>query len=134
MVEAPPPPRAFPTCSQLGGHRRDLPVVLRALHGLAVPAARLGAGRLHVQVRQLYAAGERAGGRNWGAKGRSLGVGGLDPRWGGAEEEAEPGRVRVGAGRAPAVGELQIGMRVMEVGIGRVIRDLGFLAQPVPRS
>ncbi|XP_036745848.2 kiSS-1 receptor isoform X5 [Manis pentadactyla] len=59
-----PPPNQNPrssACSQPGGHRRDLPAVLRALHGSALPAACLGAGRLHVQVRELHSAGLGAG-------------------------------------------------------------------------
>ncbi|XP_036745845.2 kiSS-1 receptor isoform X2 [Manis pentadactyla] len=58
-----PPPNQNPrssACSQPGGHRRDLPAVLRALHGSALPAACLGAGRLHVQVRELHSAGSAA--------------------------------------------------------------------------
>ncbi|XP_028356771.1 kiSS-1 receptor isoform X4 [Physeter macrocephalus] len=52
--------RASPACSQPGGHRPDVPAVLRALHRSALPAARLGAGRLHVQVPQLRPAGSAA--------------------------------------------------------------------------
>ncbi|XP_029421361.1 kiSS-1 receptor isoform X3 [Nannospalax galili] len=56
------PPQAYADSDQLlyrqsGGHRCHLFAVLRALHGAALPAARLGAGGLHVQVCQLHPAG-----------------------------------------------------------------------------
>lgn len=52
--------RVSPTCSQPGGHRCHFPTVLRALHRAPLSAARLGAGRLHVQIRQLHPAGTPA--------------------------------------------------------------------------
>lgn len=58
--------RASPACSQPGGHGPNVPAVLRAVHRSALPAARLGAGRLHVQVSQLHPAGARAEGRRAG--------------------------------------------------------------------
>lgn len=60
---------ASPACSQPGGHGLDVPAVLRALHRSALPAARLGAGRLHVQVPQLHPAGAWAGGKRAGGSG-----------------------------------------------------------------
>lgn len=85
--------RSLPACSQLGGHGRDLPAVLRALHGLALPAARLGAGRLHVQVRQLHAAGApRSPGAGRGRGGEPEQVRGRRPgRWGDADRDAGDG-------------------------------------------
>ncbi|XP_052603239.1 kiSS-1 receptor isoform X2 [Peromyscus californicus insignis] len=59
------PPQAHADGDQLlhrqpGGHRRHFPALLRPLHGAPLSAARLGAGRLHVQVRQLHPAGVSA--------------------------------------------------------------------------
>lgn len=64
-----------PTCSQPGGHRRHFPTVLRALHRAPLSAARLGAGRLHVQIRQLHPAGTRAAAPGAGEMGRREGWG-----------------------------------------------------------
>lgn len=109
-------------CSQPGGHRRDLPAVLRALHGPALPAARLGAGRLHVQVRELHSAGARAG-KGAGESGEECGCG----RAGRGAEHPQRGEEPGAGGIFGPCGGIWSGARCHRVGKGTAMRACVFL-------